>query len=360
VNSDHSKPMKPKKSAKKKKSTQKSKSQAKAPKTTNLQIEFDDNTLLPLLFGEHNAHLAKIEQKLDVVLNSRGNTVAISGPDDQTETAYNVLNSLYDQAKKGREIDGAEVDGALRMANSPTPPPKGEGKAVSSNALLIKTQKRQIGPRSPQQAVYLDAISNNDLVFGLGPAGTGKTYLAVAKAVEALINGKIDRIILSRPAVEAGEQLGFLPGDMREKVDPYLRPLYDALHDMLPENQVAKKLENGEIEIAPLAFMRGRTLSDAFVILDEAQNTTAVQMKMFLTRLGENASMVITGDLSQVDLPSGVRSGLRDAVEILDGVKGVSFTRFSEVDVVRHPLVARIIKAYDKKIRGDQYVKPKD
>jgi phosphate starvation-inducible protein PhoH and related proteins len=360
VNSDNSKPMKPKKSTKKKKSAQKSKSPAKALKTVNLQIEFDDNTLLPLLFGEHNAHLAKIEQKLDVVLNSRGNTVAISGPDDQAETAYNVLNSLYDQARKGREIDSAEVDGALRMANSPAPHPKGEGKAVSSNALFIKTQKRQIGPRSPQQAVYLDAISNNDLVFGLGPAGTGKTYLAVAKAVEALINGKIDRIILSRPAVEAGEQLGFLPGDMREKVDPYLRPLYDALHDMLPENQVAKKLENGEIEIAPLAFMRGRTLSDAFVILDEAQNTTAVQMKMFLTRLGENASMVITGDLSQVDLPSGVRSGLRDAVEILDGVKGVSFTRFTEVDVVRHPLVARIIKAYDKKIRGDQYVKPKD
>ena len=356
MNSGHTKPNQPKKSSKKK-SVHKGKAKTHSPaKQATLQIEFDDNTLLPLLFGEHNAHLAKIEQKLDVVLNSRGNEVAISGPQDQAETAYNVLTTLYDQAKKGREIDAAEVDGALRMTGSDG----GNGKAVSADGLAIKTQKKRIGPRSPQQAVYLDAINQSDLVFGLGPAGTGKTYLAVAKAVEALINGKIDRIILSRPAVEAGEQLGFLPGDMREKVDPYLRPLYDALHDMLPENQVAKKMENGEIEIAPLAFMRGRTLSDAFVILDEAQNTTAVQMKMFLTRLGENASMVITGDLSQVDLPSGVRSGLRDAVEVLAGVKGVSFVRFTEADVVRHPLVARIITAYDKKARGNQYVKPND
>ncbi len=359
MNTGHLKSSNPNKSAKKKggrKGQENNKAQKPGPKNSVLQIEFDDNSLLPLLFGAHNAHLAKVEQKLDVVLNTRGNTVAISGAEDQAELAYNVLASLYDQAKKGRQIDAAEVDGALRMVSN-----GGDiGKSVNPNATFIKTQKRQIGPRSPQQAVYLDAITHNDLVFGLGPAGTGKTYLAVAKAVEALINGKIDRIILSRPAVEAGEQLGFLPGDMREKVDPYLRPLYDALHDMLPENQVAKKLENGEIEIAPLAFMRGRTLSDAFVILDEAQNTTAVQMKMFLTRLGENASMVITGDLSQVDLPSGVRSGLRDAVEILEGVKGVSFVRFSEVDVVRHPLVARIITAYDKKIRGDQYVKPTD
>jgi phosphate starvation-inducible protein PhoH and related proteins len=330
----------------------------KAPsqQPATLQIEFDDNKLLPLLFGSHNAHLAKIEQKLDVSLNSRGNTVSISGPEDQAEAAYDVLTSLYNQAKKGREIDAAEVDGALRMKISGN----GNGKAINADDFAVKTQKRQIGPRSPQQAVYLEAIDKADLVFGLGPAGTGKTYLAVAKAVESLINGEIDRIILSRPAVEAGEQLGFLPGDMREKVDPYLRPLYDALHDMLPENQVAKKMENGEIEIAPLAFMRGRTLADAFVILDEAQNTTAVQMKMFLTRLGENASMVITGDLSQVDLPSGVRSGLRDAVEILDGVKGVSFVRFTEADVVRHPLVARIVKAYDKKVRGNQYDKPAD
>jgi len=347
------------KSATKTKSPKKHRAgKVKAPsqKPSTLQIEFDDNNLLPLLFGSHNAHLAKIEQKLDVSLNSRGNAVAISGPEDQATAAYDVLTSLYGQAKKGREIDAAEVDGALRLVISG----EGNGKTIDADDYAVKTRKRRIGPRSPQQAVYLEAIDKSDLVFGLGPAGTGKTYLAVAKAVESLINGKIDRIILSRPAVEAGEQLGFLPGDMREKVDPYLRPLYDALHDMLPENQVAKKMENGEIEIAPLAFMRGRTLADAFVILDEAQNTTAVQMKMFLTRLGENASMVITGDLSQVDLPSGVRSGLRDAVEILEGVKGVSFVRFTEADVVRHPLVARIVRAYDKKVRGNQYVKPTD
>jgi phosphate starvation-inducible PhoH-like protein len=355
VKSGHSKPAKSKKSVRNK-SARKGVSPGTTTNQSTLQIEFDDNKLLPLLFGEHNAHLAKIEQKLGVVLNSRGNTVAISGPEDPSEIAYNVLTNLYKQAKKGIEIDAAEVDGALRMVGS-----NGQkGPTTNADNLVIKTQKKQIGPRSPQQAVYLEAIEKSDLVFGLGPAGTGKTYLAVAKAVEALINGKIDRIILSRPAVEAGEQLGFLPGDMREKVDPYLRPLYDALHDMLPENQVAKKLESGEIEVAPLAFMRGRTLSHAFVILDEAQNTTAVQMKMFLTRLGENASMVVTGDLSQVDLPSGVRSGLRDAVEVLDGVKGVSFVRFTEADVVRHHLVARIVTAYDQKSRGNQYVKPTD
>ena len=315
--------------------------------------------MLPLLFGEHNVHLSIIEKKVGVVLNSRGNTVAISGPEDKAAIAYNVLSNLYDQAKNGQEIDSFEVEAALRIVGSGPFSVIKIGTSLNANVPAIKTQKRQIFPRSPQQLAYLDAISNNDLVFGLGPAGTGKTYLAVAKAVEALINGKFDRIILSRPAVEAGEHLGFLPGDMREKVDPYLRPLYDALHDMLPENQVAKKLENGEIEIAPLAFMRGRTLSNACVILDEAQNTTAVQMKMFLTRLGENASMIITGDLSQVDLPSGVRSGLRDAAEILEGVKGVSLVRFTEADVVRHPLVARIIKAYEKKIRGDQSVTSK-
>jgi len=200
----------------------------------------------------------------------------------------------------------------------------------------------------------LRAIDKDNLVFGLGPAGTGKTYLAVAKAVESLINGQVDRIILSRPAVEAGEQLGFLPGDMRDKVDPYLRPLYDALNDMLPANQVAKKIETGEIEIAPLAFMRGRTLSGAFVILDEAQNTTPVQMKMFLTRLGADARMVVTGDLTQIDLPRGVRSGLADALAVLTGVEGVSFVEFTDADVVRHALVARIVRAYDRQAATDK------
>ena len=307
-------------------------------------LEFDDNRLLPQLFGSHNIHLARIEQELDVSLNSKGNLVTISGVHELADTAGVVLKGLYARLKDGHNVDSTEVDVALRMIADGK-----RGKAALKNAKFsaVRTRKRHIMPRSSQQARYLDLIERSDLTFGLGPAGTGKTYLAVAKAVEALVKGEIDRIILSRPAVEAGEQLGFLPGDMREKVDPYLRPLYDALHDMLPYNQVATKIENGEIEIAPLAFMRGRTLDNVFVILDEAQNTTSVQMKMFLTRLGENARMVVTGDLSQIDLPAGIASGLGDAVSRLRGVKSVSFVEFSEADVVRHALVPRIIKAYN-------------
>ena len=307
-----------------------------------LHLEFDDNTLLPQLFGSHNSHLAQIEQRLDVAIISRGNEVTISGPREQAEKARGALNALYRRLKDGHDIDAADIDGTLRMS--------GAGASPDAPATMaITTRKRSIMPRTPQQAVYLRAIDANDLVFGLGPAGTGKTYLAVAKAVENLLAGRVDRIILSRPAVEAGEQLGFLPGDMREKVDPYLRPLYDALNDMLPPQQVQKKLESGEIEIAPLAFMRGRTLSDAFVILDEAQNTTPVQMKMFLTRLGNRARMVVTGDLSQIDLPRGVRSGLQDAMDVLNGVESVGFVPFTDADVVRHPLVARIVRAYARK-----------
>jgi len=303
---------------------------------------FEDNRLAQQLFGTHHSHLARIEQKLGITIHARGNELTLAGDRTEIARAARAMNGLYARLEKDLAVGGEEVDAALRMA-------EGDGaKAAAGTTPEIKTRKRHISARSPAQAAYMQAIDDFELVFGLGPAGTGKTYLAVAKAVEELIRGGVDRIILSRPAVEAGEQLGFLPGNMREKVDPYLRPLYDALYDMLPADQVAKRLESGEIEVAPLAFMRGRTLANAFVILDEAQNTTAVQMKMFLTRLGNNAHMVVTGDLSQVDLPKGTRSGLRDASEILDGVKGVGFCPFTDKDVVRNPLVTEIVRAYDK------------
>lgn len=305
------------------------------------KLVFEDNGLAMQLFGSHHSHLAIIEQALSITAQAVGNEVTLIGDLENINAAAEAMLGLYARLKKGMSVDRHEVEAVLRMASN-------ADAKVSDADIEIKTRKRSISPRSPTQAVYLNAIDEHDLVFGIGPAGTGKTYLAVAKAVERLVRGDVDRIILSRPAVEAGEQLGFLPGDMREKVDPYLRPLYDALYDMLPGEQVTKRLESGEIEVAPLAFMRGRTLANAFVILDEAQNTTAVQMKMFLTRLGENARMVVTGDLSQVDLPRGTRSGLRDASEILGDVKGVAFTRFGHEDVVRHHLVTRIVKAYDQ------------
>ena len=305
-----------------------------------LELEFDNNALLADLFGPHHENLARVEQALDVTINARGNRLTISGEPGAVSAAHRVLDDLYVRLKRGQPVGPAEVDAGLRMIPH-------EGFSSGAAQQSIQTHKRHITPRTPTQAEYLQAIDDDVLVIGLGPAGTGKTYLAVAKAVERLVRGEVDRIILSRPAVEAGEQLGFLPGTMREKVDPYLRPLYDALFDMLPANQVERRLESGEIEIAPLAFMRGRTLANAFVILDEAQNTTAVQMKMFLTRLGENARMVVTGDLSQVDLPRGTRSGLRDALDVLSDVEGVGIVTFTEQDVVRHPLVRRIVRAYD-------------
>ncbi|MBP2300336.1 PhoH family protein [Azospirillum picis] len=322
-----------------------------------IDVQFDDNRLLPMLYGEHDRHLSRIESLLGVSLISRGNTLTISGPPDAAETAQAALRSLYDRVTRGQAIDSGEVDGAVRMANAdaggetPADSQSGQGgqAAITHAGISLRTRRRgPITPRTPTQAAYLQALAESELVFGLGPAGTGKTYLAVAQAVALLTTGQVDRIVLSRPAVEAGERLGFLPGDLKEKVDPYLRPLYDALHDMLPAEQVKKRLESGEIEIAPLAFMRGRTLGNAFVILDEAQNTTPMQMKMFLTRLGEGGRMVVTGDISQIDLPSGTRSGLRDALEILRGVEGVRFVRFTDADVVRHPMVARIIRAYDR------------
>jgi phosphate starvation-inducible PhoH-like protein len=311
----------------------------------SVQLDFDDNRLLPLLYGAHDKHLAQIEQRLGVSLTSRGNQLIISGPADGTELARRTMLRLYQRVKSGQPVDPPEVDAALRMADA-------VDHGLAGDEPTIKTRRKRISARSPTQRRYIEAMQRNELVLGLGPAGTGKTYLAVCFAVEMLITGRVDRLVLSRPAVEAGERLGFLPGDMREKVDPYLRPLYDALYDALPADQVMKKLETGEIEIAPLAFMRGRTLANAFVILDEAQNTTPIQMKMFLTRLGENSRMVVTGDLSQVDLPKGVKSGLRDAADTLDGIESVSFVHFTERDVVRHPLVARIVGAYERRTRG--------
>ncbi len=305
----------------------------------NAKMIFEDNSLVQQLFGFHHSNLARIEQEMDVAINVKGNEIIIAGTADAVKSTKSVFASLYNRLQDGKEIEVEVVEAMMRMASAPN----GD---IDDVGLTIKTHKREISPRTPVQADYLRTIDESNLVFGEGPAGTGKTYLAVAKAAERLINGNVDRIILSRPAVEAGEQLGFLPGDMRDKVDPYLRPLYDALHDMMPASKLTKRMERGDIEVAPLAFMRGRTLSNACVILDEAQNTTAVQMKMFLTRLGENSSMVVTGDLSQVDLPNGVGSGLRDAMDTLNNVRGVSFVRFTNADVVRHPLVGRIVRAY--------------
>ena len=311
---------------------------------TPIHLEFDDNLLLPPLFGEHDRHIARIEQLLGVSLSSRGNRVAIAGSPSRAAVARDALMALYGRLQRGHAVDLGDVDAAVRFAEVGE---RDGADLFGDGDLSIRTRKRVVGPRSANQALYLKTLREKELVFALGPAGTGKTYLAVAMAVQMLTGGHVDRIILSRPAVEAGERLGFLPGDLREKVDPYLRPLYDALHDMLPGDQVMKRIASGEIEIAPLAFMRGRTLANAFAILDEAQNTTPVQMKMFLTRLGENSRMVVTGDLSQVDLPPGTRSGLADALDTLDGVAGIGVVRFDARDVVRHRLVTQIVQAYD-------------
>jgi phosphate starvation-inducible PhoH-like protein len=315
------------------------------------RLEFDDNLLLPLLYGERDAHLDQIERQLGVALVPRGNRLAISGTASATEIAHLALSRLYEQVKRGQEVDIAAVDAALRFAQA-----ERDDKNLSlwREDASFRTRKRRIAARTAGQALYVKAMRENELVFGLGPAGTGKTYLAVAAAVDLLMTGQVERVILSRPAVEAGERLGFLPGDLRDKVDPYLRPIFDALNDMLPADQLAKRMGTGEIEVAPIAFMRGRTLARAFVILDEAQNTTPVQMKMFLTRLGEGSRMVVTGDPTQIDLPAGTRSGLNDALDALDGIEGVAAVRFTERDVVRHPLVARIVGAYDARDRASR------
>ena len=312
-------------------------------------VSFPDNRLLIDLCGELDSNLARIEQALDIQITRRGNELALHGPEVTLSDAATLLQALYERLEQGRPVEAADIDAALRMLNE-------EGEAASETDQLemfeggrieIRTRKKLVEPRTRAQKGYVRDLFKHELVFGLGPAGTGKTYLAVAAAVSMFVEGKVDRIILSRPAVEAGERLGFLPGDMKEKVDPYMQPLYDALNDFLPSKQVTRLLEEKQIEIAPLAFMRGRTLSNAFVVLDEAQNATTMQMKMFLTRLGEGSRMAITGDVTQIDLPRGVSSGLVEAEKILRGVKGIGFTHFKAIDVVRHPMVARIIEAYE-------------
>ena len=319
-----------------------------APGGKAITLQFNDNTLLPLLLGDHDRHLARIEQALGVRLSCRGNRVAIAGEADRVDMAQGMLQGLWRKLERGESVGRPEIEAAIKLADSEIDP-----RLPLSDMPAIRTRRGAVGPRSPGQYTYMEALAANEMVFGVGPAGTGKTYLAVAQAVAMLLAGTVDRIVLSRPAVEAGERLGFLPGDMKAKGDPYLRPLYDALHDMMPGDQVTRRIATGEIEVAPLAFMRGRTLAHCYAILDEAQNTTAAQMKMFLTRMGEGTRMVITGDLSQVDLPPGTPSGLRDALDTVEGVQGIGVVRFTARDVVRHPMVARIVEAYEQRAAAE-------
>ncbi|MEJ8475113.1 PhoH family protein [Roseibium algae] len=326
---------------------------ASASDLTHIVLAFEDNRLIGDLFGQFDQNLAIIEQKLGVDAIARGNQVTLKGSKTICAQARKALESLYQRLQQGHEINPGDVDGALRMAaadDAQLPLPTLEPKSRLAFA-QVSTRRKTVVARTPTQDAYIRAMDRADLVFGTGPAGTGKTFLAVAYAAALIERGDASRLILSRPAVEAGERLGFLPGDMKEKVDPYLRPLYDALYEMMPPEKVDRGLQSGMIEVAPLAFMRGRTLSNAVVLLDEAQNTTSMQMKMFLTRLGEGSKMIVTGDPSQVDLPPGQTSGLRESLSLLDGVEGVSHVQFTEADVVRHELVARIVTAYDNASR---------
>jgi len=319
-----------------------------ADNTAQIALTFDDNRLASALFGQYGQNLALIERRLGVVATSRGNQVTLEGPREGSEQARRVLEGLYERLKRGDELVQGDVDGAIRLAISQGSLFDFDPAAARDGFAEINLRKRRVRARTPAQDAYVRALKRHALVFSTGPAGTGKTWLAVAHAVQLFERKEVDRIVLSRPAVEAGERLGFLPGDMREKVDPYLRPIYDALYDLMDARIVERALQTTEIEIAPLAFMRGRTLSHAAVILDEAQNTTAMQMKMLLTRLGENSRMVVNGDPSQVDLPPGQTSGLAEAVRLLEGIDGIAHVAFTSADVIRHELVARIVEAYDK------------
>lgn len=312
---------------------------------TTINLNFNNNKILSELVGASDSNLSYIENRFGVSIAVRGNHISISGAERDVDYAKNTLHYVYAQINKGKIADNDLLENAIKIVkHSVTLTPH---KTDISNT-RIQTKKKMIFPRSENQALYLDQIQNKDLVFGVGSAGTGKTYLAVAVGISMLISGKVEKMILTRPAVEAGEKIGFLPGDMKEKVDPYLRPLYDAMYDMLPSEQVEKRINNGEIEIAPLAFMRGRTLSNAFIILDEAQNTSIMQMKMFLTRLGHNSKMVVTGDLTQIDLPKETDSGLNNAIDVLKNIQEIGFIQFNEADIARHPIVSKIVNAYSK------------
>jgi phosphate starvation-inducible PhoH-like protein len=308
------------------------------------RLILSDINLASQLFGEFNCNLKRIAELTDVSINTRGNTIFIHGDQIAANLAKKILKQLYDLLKDGYPIYQNDIDYAVRILSADD---RVNLKDIFLDTVYVTSKKRPVIPKSPTQKEYIDAIRSADMVFGIGPAGTGKTYLAMAMAVATFATGKVNRIILTRPAVEAGEALGFLPGDLAQKVDPYLRPLYDALHDMMRFEKVSNLIEQGVIEVAPLAFMRGRTLNDSFIILDEAQNTTSEQMKMFLTRIGFGSKAVITGDITQIDLPSGKPSGLIEAKDILQGIEGIKFIFFSKQDVVRHGLVQKIIKAYE-------------
>jgi phosphate starvation-inducible PhoH-like protein len=320
--------------------------QAQAGDMSRLEMSFDKPHLINAVFGEFDRNLVTIENRLGVYISARGNRVQIEGEAGAIARTRDILNDISTRVQRGEDIDAEAVQAIIAMVAEPTL--EGIVRKDDAPGIMIRTRKKTLVPRSATQIPYMEALARDEIIFALGPAGTGKTYLAVAQAVAMLITGAVQRLILSRPAVEAGERLGFLPGDMKEKVDPYLRPIYDALYDCLPAEQVERRIASGEIEIAPIAFMRGRTLADSFIILDEAQNTTAAQMKMFLTRFGMNSRMVICGDPHQVDIPGGERmSGLNDAVQRLEGVEGIQTIRFNSSDVVRHPLVGRIVDAYE-------------
>jgi len=316
-----------------------------APHTHQDQLTFSDINLTRQLFGEHNANLHRVADAVGVRIHARGNVVSIQGEDIAAALARNILKQLYGLLENGYPVYLNDIDHAVRALSQDD---RIKLKDIFMDTAFVTAKKKAVTPKSVAQKEYIDAIRSNDMVFGIGPAGTGKTYLAMAMAVAALSKGRIDRIILTRPAVEAGEALGFLPGDLAEKVDPYLRPLYDALHDMMRFEKAARLMSQGVIEVAPLAFMRGRTLNDAFVILDEAQNTTSEQMKMFLTRIGFNSRAVITGDITQTDLPENKTSGLIEAKRILKDIDGIKFVFFTKTDVVRHQLVQKVIDAYEK------------